>query len=156
MKTGFTSNAGFCVSASAKRGELHLIAVVMGAETSNQRNLAASKLLDFGFANYGIIKENNTECGRIPIIKGKQTEIAVGYCEFSLLENISNLSKVKREIIINENVTAPIYKGECVGKVTYKIDNDTVYEGNIIALETVEEMTFFEYFVKVLKKFVLN
>lgn len=156
LKTGSTSKAGFCVSASAKRGELHLIAVVMGAETSNERNIAASKLLDYGFANYAIFKDEKAECGEIKVIKGKVDKIKVGFKEFFCLENFGNVSKIEKEIIINESVTAPIKKDEAVGKIVYKLNGKIIGETPVITLESAEKITFFEYFTKVLKNFLLN
>ena len=155
LKTGYTRTAGFCVSASAKREDLHLIAVVMGAPTSNDRNAAASKLLDYGFANYSIFKDGKQECGKIKIIKGKVDEALVGYNDFSILENLGNEKLVEREIVLHEKVSAPIKEGDVVGKVVYKLNGKIIGENTITSLENIDSLTFLEYFGKVFKKFLL-
>lgn len=156
LKTGYTSEAGFCLSASAKRGELHLISVVMGAKSSNERNIAASKLLDFGFASYCIYNDKASELGALKVLNGKSTEVKIGSAGYSALENIGNELNVTKEQILNETVTAPVKKGDNVGKIVYKSNGKIIGEAPVVALEDVEEMTFFDYFVKVFKNFVLN
>lgn len=155
LKTGYTSEAGFCLSASAKRGDMHLIAVVMGADTSNERNIAATKLLDFGFANYSIYKDAKNEYGTVKLLNGMKNEVLIGYDDFVALENLGNESKIEKEIIINDNVTAPICAGDSVGRIVYKCNGNIIGEIPLIALENVQEMKFFDYFVKSLQKFVL-
>ncbi|MBE6673703.1 MAG: D-alanyl-D-alanine carboxypeptidase [Ruminococcaceae bacterium] len=155
LKTGYTKTAGFCVSASAKRNDLHLIAVVMGAPTSNDRNAAACKLLDYGFANYSIYEDEKQECGKIKLIKGERDNVLIGYNKFCLLENLGNERLIKKEIILNENISAPINEGDVVGKIEYKIDGKIVGENQIISLESVKSITFIEYLEKLVKKFFL-
>ncbi|MBQ8300210.1 MAG: D-alanyl-D-alanine carboxypeptidase [Clostridia bacterium] len=154
LKTGSTNKAGFCVSASAKRGNLHLIAVIMGAPTSNDRNIAATKLLDYGFANYGIYSDEKQEYGTIKVIKGKSDEIKIGYDGIEILENLGNESKVEKEIIINENVCAPIKAGDEIGSIKYKLDGKILKESKIVSLENCEKMNFFEFFVKAIKNYL--
>ncbi len=155
LKTGYTRTAGFCVSASAKRENLHLIAVVMGAPTSNDRNAAATKLLDYGFANYSIFNDCKQECGKIKIIKGKLDEVLVGYNDFSVLENLGNEKMIEKVVIFNESIFAPIKEGDAVGKIIYKLNGKIIGENAIISLENIESLTFWEYFGKVFKKFIL-
>ncbi|MBQ3018640.1 MAG: D-alanyl-D-alanine carboxypeptidase, partial [Clostridia bacterium] len=79
LKTGYTSKAGYCVSASAKRGNLHLVAVIMGAETSNERNNAATKLLDYGFSNYSIYSDKPTDTKTIDVYGGVKDKISIKF-----------------------------------------------------------------------------
>ncbi|MBQ7226520.1 MAG: D-alanyl-D-alanine carboxypeptidase [Clostridia bacterium] len=156
LKTGYTSGAGFCISASAKRGEMHLVTVIMGAETSNERNIIASKLLNFGFANYEIINKPKHECGTVKVKGGAVDSVRVGYEDFRLLENLGASEKITSETKLPEYLNAPIKSGEAVGKIVYKLDGKIIGEMPIIAYESVKEITFFELFGKVFENFILN
>ena len=154
LKTGYTKGAGFCISASAKRDNLHLIAVIMGAETSNERNLCASKLLDFGFANYKAYEDKGKEIGTVKINKGTKQEVIVEYLDYLMLENAENYNKIEKEIKLKEKIEAPVKKGDILGKITYKIDGVVLGENSIIAKENVEEITFFGFLAEVFKNFI--
>ena len=150
LKTGYTNEAGYCISASAKRGNLHLIAVIMGAETSQIRNAAAAKLLDFGFANYSLYR-NDSVSNVIDVYGGVKNQTTLQFNRCELLLNKGEENKIEKEIILNDYLVAPIKKNEKVGKIVYKINDEIIAESDIISTETVEKMTFFQYFVKVLK-----
>ena len=154
LKTGYTKGAGFCISASAKRDNLHLIAVIMGAETSNERNLCASKLLDFGFANYKAYEDKGKEIGAVKINKGTKQEVIVEYLDYLMLENVENYNKIEKEIKLKEKIEAPVKKGDILGKIIYKIDGVVLGENSIIAKENVEEITFFGFLAEVFKNFI--
>ena len=156
LKTGYTSGAGYCISASAKRENLHLIAVVMGAKSSSERNAVAAKLLDFGFANYCNYIDTKSECGTVKVLNGKASQVKVGYDNYAMLENIGNRDKIEKEIQLNECVNAPIQTGDEVGKIIYKVDGKIIGENKIVALENVQKITFWCYFVKVFENFILN
>ena len=149
LKTGYTNEAGYCISASAKRGNLHLIAVIMGAETSQIRNAAAAKLLDFGFANYSLYR-NDSLSNVIDVYGGVKNQTTLQFNRCELLLNKGEENKIEKEIILNDYLVAPIKKNEKVGKIVYKINDEIIAESDIISTETVEKMTFFQYFVKVL------
>ena len=150
LKTGYTSSAGYCLSASAKRDGLHLVAVVMGAESSSERNAIASKLLDFGFANYSVYTEKDYNA-EICVYGGKKDKINIRYNEFNALVNKENEKLISKEIQLSDHLTAPIKSNEVVGKVIYKYNNEIVGESNIIACEGVEKITIFEYILKIIK-----
>ena len=156
LKTGYTSGAGFCISASAKRDNFHLIAVIMGAKTSSERNAIAAKLLDYGFANYYTYSENKNECGEVQVLRGNRSHVKVGYEGFDMLENIENKDRIEKEYILPDNVAAPVKEGDAIGKVIYKIGDKKLVENKIIALESVEEMTFWNFFVNMFENFILN
>ena len=154
LKTGYTSNAGFCVSASAKRDNLHLIAVVMGAETSQARNDAATKLLNYGFANFGLYSDKGSDATAVPIKNGTQEEILVKKNDFESLVNRSMVGKITCDEVIFENLTAPIKVNEKVGEVTYKIDGKEVGKADILACETVEKLSLWGYIIKIIKNLI--
>ena len=155
LKTGYTSKAGYCISASAQRENLHLIAVIMGAPTSNERNIAATKLLEYGFSNYRVFHDKKQDCGEIKVLKGKKEAISIGYNDLQLLENTGNEFKITKEIVLNESVNAPVKLGTEVGKVIYKLGNKVIGENKIIALESCEQINFMDYFLIALKKYFL-
>ncbi len=150
LKTGYTSNAGYCISASAKRNDLHLIAVIMGAESSSARNAAASKLLDYGFANYSIYNHNSFK-STIEVYGGEKENIDIKYNNYEALFNKGQSDKIEREVQLNEYLVAPIKKNEVIGKTVYKLNGEIVGESDIIALETVNKISFFHYLLKVIK-----
>ncbi|MBQ8545870.1 MAG: D-alanyl-D-alanine carboxypeptidase [Clostridia bacterium] len=150
LKTGYTSEAGYCISASAKRGELHLIAVIMGAETSQIRNNAATKLLDFGFANYSFYTDEGKN-QVIDVYGGSKNTVEVIYNDCEMLLNKGEEARIEKEIQLNDYLVAPIKKNEVVGKIIYKLDGQIIQECDIISSETVNKITFFEYLLKVLK-----
>lgn len=151
LKTGYTSKAGYCVSASAKRDNLHLIAVIMGAETSQIRNNAATKLLDFGFANYSVYESKNNTSKTIKVCGGTKDEAYIQYDDYFTLLNKGDEKRIEKEVQLAEYLVAPVLKNEVVGKVIYKIDGEIVGESNIICQESVEKISFFEYLFKILK-----
>ena len=156
LKTGYTSGAGYCISASAERDGLHLIAVVMGAGTSSERNAIATKLLDFGFANYCSYDDKGEICGEVTVLGGMKNKVEASCGDFSLLENAGAKGKIEKEIIMLDSVTAPVKKGDVIGKVIYKLNGATVGENPIIANETVEKIDFWHFFLKGFENFILN
>ena len=156
LKTGSTSKAGFCISATAKRNDLHLIAVIMGADSSDNRNISVAKLLDFGFANYGAYVDNSITPEKIRIYGGK-SDFASTYCnDFTTLINKEGSSKITSEIKMNEYATAPVQKGDTVGKIIYKLNDEIIGENPIYCAENIDKITFFDYFGLAIKKFLLN
>lgn len=144
LKTGTTSAAGSCLSAAAERDGMTLIAVVMGAPTSNDRFNGARKLLDFGFANYSFknIEADISGLASIPVKKGtlKQIIPTVEATLPALLRRGSD-SAVTQEIEIAETLTAPVLKGDIIGFVHIKNEGEEIGTIPILASETSEKMT---------------
>ena len=119
MKTGSTSKAGFCLSATATRNKIHMIAVVMASESSKTRVKEASQLLDYGFSNCQMIKDVTTkkEIGKITVEKGEQEEVQYKNKIVSQILDIKNSTdKIKKKIQIYK-IKAPVKKGQCIGKI---------------------------------------
>ena len=152
LKTGSTSKAKFCITATAKRDDLSLICVIMAAPTRDVRNAAAVSLLDWGFANYGVYKNEANELSPLRVLGGVKGKCAVGYGEFSRVVKKSELSEVKIEIELEETLAAPIKKGETVGRVLYKLGEKELGESKITALEEVEKIGFWGLMLKLLSK----
>ena len=152
LKTGFTSAAGYCLSASAKREGLELVAVVMGSETSKDRFAACKALLDFGFANYCLIQPE-AEILSVPVKLGqdKQVRAIAGEDAQLLIEKAQkNTILVKTEL--EEEVTAPVSKGQRLGTMTICSGEQILAEIPLVAEQTVAKRTFGQLFWDMLKK----
>lgn len=147
LKTGFTQKSGYCISATAAREGLQLIAVVMGAETSDRRNVAVKELFDYGFANYAVEKVTPSEAIEYSLTGGKVT---VGHATgrgFSYVIEKSKKKPITCEYTLKENLSAPILEGDCVGEIVYKAGDEVLAREELIACETVEKMTFWDVLV---------
>ncbi len=142
LKTGSTSKALCCLSASAKRDDMQLIAVVLGAPTSAKRFSSAKALLDYGFAGYKIEKATikDEEFMRCEISKGIQEDIGVCAKEdFSILKARGDNEETQKEVVLNEKISAPINKGDKLGVIKITTE-DGEKEVDLIATEDVEKM----------------
>ena len=154
LKTGSTDEALCCLSATAKRDDLQLIAVVLGAPTSNDRFSDARTLLDYGFANYDVenFAKVNQEYIRVPVKKGcVETVGAVAKEDVSMLVRKGEKGKCEQEIFVPEEITAPIIKGDSIGKIIYSKDGNTVAEVELVAGEDVPKISFGKYLVNIIK-----
>ena len=144
-KTGFTNEAMFCLAASAKKGDLRLISVVIGERDSKTRFKESSELLNYGFANYQntVFAKQEEVIGKGKVIQGKQEEVPFGVKEnLGILTKKGNLDKIEKIIELDE-IKAPLSKGDKVGKIfLVKEDGKILGESELIALENVEKLTF--------------
>ena len=153
LKTGTTSVAKYCLSATAQREGLSLVAVIMAGETSTDRFEGAKKLLDFGFANFSFsqigAELRETE---IPVLKGEKKTLKIKATEeLSLLAQKSAKNDIKRETEWNKNITAPIKKGQTVGYVNIYNGEENIGKIPIKATESIKQRTFGLSFGKILK-----
>ncbi len=142
LKTGSTSKAGFCVSATAEREGMTLIAVIMGAESRDTRNAAAASLLDWGFATYGLYKAPAGEPEPAYVRGGKVQTVPLQYPAFSAVLPKADLTAVELHVTLPDALEAPIRAGEAVGKVTYTCREKTIGETAVTATETSERVDF--------------
>ena len=153
LKTGFTSRAGYCLSATALREGMELIAVVMGADTSANRNAACKQLLDYGFANFALISPELTEVEDVPVKLGKTAGVGVRLGESgNLLIDKGQKSSVTTEISLEESVTAPVSQGQRLGTMTVKVGEQVLSEVPLVAAEGVARLTWGDLFVKVMRR----
>lgn len=152
LKTGTTSGAGYCLSATAERNGLELVAVIMSGDTSNDRFNGAKKLLDFGFANYEYTTiAPQLDTSELNIKKGVQKTVKItAPNSFGALLKKSEAAAVKQEVNLNQNLTAPIKKGDAVGTVEYYLNDEVIGTVDIIAGETVNKMSFLTAFLWIL------
>lgn len=156
LKTGSTEKAKFCISATAERDGLSLIAVVMGSPTKEVRNALASSLLDFGFANYGCYVSPSEAMRDIRITGGVGNTLATVKEEFSATVEKSKASKIELRVDIPENLAAPIAEGEKVGTVTYLENGKEIGTSDILAAHSVEKITFSSLFPRMLAWFLMG
>ena len=145
LKTGTTSGAGYCLSATAKRNGMELVAVIMGGDTSNHRFNGAKKLLDFGFANFSFttvsaeIPENTT----VPIRGGVEKCVRVqAGASLQLLLEKSVSGKVTQELTLSDVLEAPVKKGDKVGSVKVMIDGNEAGIIEVTAAQDVGRLNF--------------
>ena len=153
LKTGFTSKAGYCLSATAQRDGLGLVAVVMGCETSQDRFAACKQMLDYGFANYGLVDPDVPENSTVSVKLGKQDAVmAVPAENVQLLIDKSQLNTVNVQVQLEEQVTAPVSKGQRLGMLTVKAGQQVLAQVPMVAGEGVEKLTWGDLFVMVLRR----
>ena len=144
LKTGTTSTARYCLSATAERNGLELVAVVMAGESSNDRFGGAKKLLDYGFANYNYssIDAGLKEKTELEVLKGTQKAVEVlPQGNLNVLLPKSASGKIERKTALSENVTAPVKKGDVLGTVTVTLNGEQLGEIPLVAKEDVERLT---------------
>jgi len=155
LKTGSTSKAKFCLSASAKREGLQLVAVVMASSTRDSRNASATKLLDYGFANYSYIEFPQEEIGDVKVVGGKVETIKAVTENCGFVVSKADANKIEKVIETSEGISAPVAKGDVIGTVTYKINGEIIGEKNIVSSEDAERIDFLFQIKKIFNNFLL-
>ena len=157
LKTGYTPQAKHCVSATATRDQMGLIAVIMGAADGKIRFQEAAQLLDYGFANYKVKvgPQIGTIIGQHPIKKGtqKQIDVATGETKSFVVPKSSAGSELTYEMQCNEALVAPIAKGETVGRIVYYLDGNEVGEGTLVSASDVKKATLKQMVPYMAKRF---
>ena len=155
IKTGFTTDAGYCLSASATREDTHLIAVALGCETSQIRNTEVSKLLDYGFANFEtcVIAEKGQAIEEIRVENGQpQTLKAVTADRITCLTEKGGKGDISSKAKIDEKVHLPLKKGDKVGVLNVYQGDEKIAEYPLVAEISVEKASFGELAKRLVKK----
>ncbi len=157
LKTGSTSVAGFCISASAKRDNMNLIAVIMGSPSSKERFADATKLLDYGFANYAISNSlvKTEELPDIKVQKGTENSVKIGLSDdFNILLEKSKIGSIEKNITLPEYINAPIKENEKIGEAEFFIDGNSIGKADIIAKNSVKSLGPWGMFLKLARSLV--
>ena len=155
LKTGYTSGAGFCLSASAEREGLGLIAVVLGCETSQERFSACKSMLDYGFANYALVTPE-TPAAEVPVSLGTvQTVTAVPGEDTALLMDKAQRDRVTVTVELEPSVSAPVSKGARLGTMTVRAGEQVLKQIPMVARDSVPRLTFGELFWKILRQIAM-
>ena len=136
LKTGTTSTAGYCLSATARRDGMELVAVVMSGDTSNDRFNGAKKLLDYGFANYSFfeIEADLGDVNKVSVKKGVSRDVKIkADGKLSLLLPKSEAKQITQKLNLKSNVTAPVKKGQVVGNVDIYVGDKSVGSIKIVS-----------------------
>ncbi len=154
LKTGTTDKAGYCLSASAERDGMHLIAVILGAQTSDDRFEGAKALLNYGFANYETVTPSfdGVEIPPVEVLKGVSEEInaKIGKVSPVTLPK-GDGAKIEYSVEIAENVQAPVEKNQILGKITAESGDNIIGQYDLVAGEEVRKLTFFDCAQRILK-----
>lgn len=159
LKTGSTSLAKYCVSATAKKNDIELIAVIMAAPDYKIRFSEAIKLLEYGYGKCDLYSDGiSGEKVYVKIDGGVKEKVKCSpESDFNYLGmNGENLQSITKKIIKEKNVKASIKKGDVMGKYVYYIDGSEIGSTNIIAMENVKKMKYTNAFVKTGKKFLID
>ena len=152
LKTGFTRGAGYCLSASARRDGLGLIAVVMGAETSQDRFDACRNLLDRGFAGYARYCPETTE-GEVAVELGKADSVRVVPArDPAMLVEKSQLGQISARPELAESVPAPVSRGQALGELVIRCGDRELARIPLVAETAVERLNFADLFLAQLSK----
>ena len=156
LKTGSTDKAGFCISATAERDGVSLICVIMGAESGDKRNAIASRLLDYGFANYGVYSYTPDSIDDLVVTGGVTDRVKVEAESFSAVLPKEKTTKVKYKIELPESVPAALKAGDKVGEIVFSCDGEEIGRAGIFVTEDVPRISFFELWCRILAKFFLK
>ena len=153
VKTGFTQQAKYCLSASAKRGDTHLVAVTLGAETSPERFKDATSLLNFGFANYESVKlcSKNDNIATLTLDKADEQKInLVAKEDLSVLIKKGGNKDFTRKIKVNENPTIPIKKGTNLGYVEIYQGKTLVGKVDLVNTKDIQKASYLKMLQRVI------
>ncbi len=156
LKTGSTDKAGYCMSATAKRGNMQLIAVVMGAETRDKRNAIAKTLLDYGFSKYALFEKGEEEFQSIDVLGGVKEKTTLYSSSVCAVVNKNDLNKISAKYNLPEKLSAAVKAMEEVGKIEYYVGEEKIGESILYSKEDIPKITFLELYGRMIGKIFLS
>lgn len=156
LKTGSTDKAGFCISVTAKRQNMQLIAVVLGANTKDDRNADARTLLDFGFANFSLFESAEAYLEKAYVKNGKESYCDLYKTGFSCVVDKAKARKIEEIYEIPEHLSAPVKSGDVVGKITYQIDGEKIGEAEVYAKYDIAQINAIDVFLRLIRKIIVG
>ena len=157
LKTGFTSGAGYCLSASAQRDGMELIAVAMGAETSQKRNDACRGMLDFGFATYAHYTPELTEAAAVPVKLGVADTVAAVLSETGpILVKKGDLARIAARTELLPEIDAPVEAGQQLGELTVECDGEVLAVIPLVSEAAVEKLAWSDLFARLLGRIAMG
>ena len=152
LKTGYTSAAGHCLSASAERNGMELIAVVLHCASSTDRFESAKALLNYGFSNYALVTPEPGELPAVPVTLGTAAEITpVLADETPILIDKALAAGVETRVCVDESVTAPVEAGQTLGTLTITSGGQTIAERDLVAPEAVGALRWGDVYLQMLR-----
>ena len=153
LKTGYTSGAGYCLSATAKREGMELIAVVMGCESSQKRTADCKALLDYGFATYSVVRPGLKEGRTVAVHLGKQNTVPVELTERrEILVDKAKRTSLSARVELAQLVPAPVEKGQQVGTISVYAGEKLLIQLPLAAAQAVAKLSFGDVFKMVLAR----
>lgn len=146
LKTGHTDEAGYCLAASSKRGDMRLISVIMGTKSAQQRADQSRELLNWGFGHFTtkIVAPKQQAAGKVPVAFGQADDVeVVTQSNLQVLLPKIDQEKIKTVVDLPKQVNAPLKEGQPVGKLIATLDGKPVSSVALVAKTTVEEAGFF-------------
>lgn len=156
LKTGSTGSAGYCISATAERDGMELIAVVLGGETSQQRFEDAKTMLNYGFSTYVLADVTPEETPVAPVRLGRTPSVEASLAQSKLLVGKGQAGGLTRTVKLQEDLSAPVEKGQAVGILTVQSGDTTLAELPLTAAAAVERMTWGDLFTCLLRAAVFG
>lgn len=157
LKTGFTREAMYCLTATAEKDKVRLISVVFGAPTPKDRNAQITKMLDYGFSQYKThpIYERNQGVAEAKISKGSKKTVKIVTSEpiSVLAKKGESAEDVKKQVVVNKDIHAPVKKGDELGKLILKKDGKVVSESPLVAAEDIEAASWWQLFKRSIGSF---
>lgn len=152
LKTGSTSKAKYCVSTVAEKDGVELIAVVMAAPDYKARFVQSNSLINYGFSNCKVYKDNKKYQNKVNICGGEKDKVKVQNDTFSYVDTKGGkIDGIESKVALKDNINAPVRKGDIVGKVEYIMDKKKIGEVKIMAEETVDKADYGFTFLKLVK-----
>ena len=152
LKTGSTNKAGYCLSATAFRDGMELIAVIMGAETRDIRNAEAKSLLDYGFANYALYSEKESFIKKLPVVTGEKSYVDIYQAPFETVIDKGNKDKIEKILDVPEEIAAPILENQKIGTVVYKLNGVTIGSSDIYSKDNIKKANVMIIFSSIIKE----
>ena len=157
IKTGFTNEAKYCLTATAKKDNMRVIAVVFGADTPKDRNAQVTKMLDYAFSQYQThpLFEKNQILTKMKVSKGSENEANLMTSEpiSVLTKKGENVDDVTQEIVMKKDVRAPIKRGDELGSLQLKKDEKIIAESKLVAEKNIDEASWWKLFKRVMGDF---
>ena len=159
LKTGHTDEAGYCLTTSAKRGPMRLISVIFGAPSMQERATQTREILAWGYANFETknVQAANQVLAKSKVWFGKENDVQIGLAEtFNVTMPKGQANAIKTQLVVQPKLTAPLKKGQVVGKYVASLDGKVIAEKPLVALKDVEEAGFFARMLDHIKQFFSN
>ena len=159
LKTGHTDEAGYCLTTSAKRGPMRLISVIFGAPSMQERATQTREILAWGYANFETknVQAANQVLAKSKVWFGKESDVQIGLAEtFNVTMPKGQANAIKTQLVVQPKLTAPLKKGQVVGKYVASLDGKVIAEKPLVVLKDVEEAGFFARMLDHIKQFFSN
>jgi len=157
VKTGFTNEAKYCLTATAKKDNMRVIAVVFGADTPKDRNAQVTKMLDYAFSQYQThpLFEKDHVLSQVEVSKGSEKKVSLMTSEpiSVLTKKGEKVDDVTQEVLMKKDIKAPVNKGDELGTLQLKKDGKVIAESRLVAEKDIDEASWWTMFKRVMSNF---